>query len=1215
MPGGRKHWDMHPELYEKDSDGNFILKKNGEPKKIRGRRKGTKPKAYNYHSETKAKMEARRKIREKKKEIERARVKIARAKKAMEPTKELLEKLDDSHVKKTGRVVEDETIESVAPSLRADAETSVIFKANEGPQEDFLAADETDVLYGGSAGGGKVVLEHQHVLGPQGFISIKDLKVGDVICDPAGGYQTITHLHPWQENEKWVLEFDDGTRYDTVSGHLWYYKLASDSRWHIKSTEEMIEHSEARNRKAMIPMPDAVDFEGSEVPVEPYTLGVLLGEGHITTDRIAVSSGVDDQHHYMSRMDIDLTDWSCNGQHMGIIGPSRVKTVKALEDLKLLGTYSHNKFIPDNYKLNSKEVRIEILRGLMDTDGYRDPSRARVEYCTISKDLADDVRFIAMSLGFRVSTYEKTPYYTGACGSKLEGQKAYRVYITGQNVDSLFSLKRKQSGTAGKQLNRRVIACHKTKEKVNGRCITVSAPHSLYISDDFVVTHNSYAMIVDPLRFAHRAAHRALILRRSMPELRELIDKSRELYPRAFPGCKYREVEKLWNFPSGAKIEFGFLERDADVYRYQGQAYSWIGFDEITHLATEFSWNYLASRLRTTDPEITPYMRCVPYGEVLTETGWKDIKEIEAGTLVQSMNSKGEMELKPVTKHHVYEIDEKIVKYKTQTLDAVFTQDHRIVYKRKSEFYTKEWRDAPTRFNIQRACAWEGEGLKDNPLGIDINHYLMLLGIYLAKGSVNHTPRKGNYKVIITQKKGHTQKEICNLLDKIGQNYCVLSNGDIQITKKDWWIHFKEFGYAHEKFIPRYILENATYNELYILFQWMMKGDDNWQTSSSGGYYTNSEQLGNDVQEVCVKLGFRASKTLKCDDETQWRDKHTIHFAVTDTSEVRKNEAKLVDFSGKVYCISVQDNENFVLRQNGKSWVSGNCTANPGGVGASWVKKRYISPAEPGTAFRGEDGITRRFIPARLQDNPYLTQDGHYEQMLKSLPPTQRRQLLEGDWDVAEGAAFTEFERPIHVIDPFEIPMHWERIKGIDYGYASESACVWGAIDPSDGTLIIYRELYQKGLTGEALGEMITSMELNDPWSVPGVLDTACWSRTGHTGPTIAEVIIRQGHKLRPADKNRLAGKVQIHEYLKVQKSGRPRLQIMSHCPNLIRELQSIPLDKTRPEDVDTKAPDHAYDALRYLIMSRPRVIDTMSRIRNFQREQHFEPADSTFGY
>ncbi len=410
----------------------------------------------------------------------------------------------------------------------------------------------------------------------------------------------------------------------------------------------------------------------------------------------------------------------------------------------------------------------------------------------------------------------------------------------------------------------------------------------------------SYAMLVDPLRYAHRGAHRALILRRSMPEVRELIDKSRELYPKAFPGCKYKEVEKLWNFPSGAKIEFGFLERDADVYRYQGQAYSWIGFDEITHQATEFSWNYLASRLRTTDPEIIPYMRC---------------------------------------------------------------------------------------------------------------------------------------------------------------------------------------------------------------------------------------------------------------------------------------------------------------------------TANPGGVGAHWVKKRYITPSPPNESFEGSDGLSRKFIPARLDDNPYLAHDGRYEQMLKALPPTQRRQLLEGDWEVAEGAAFTEFDRNVHIVDPFEIPIHWDRIKGIDYGYASESACVWGAIDRDDNTLIIYRELYRKGLLATDLAQLITEMELNDPMSVPGVLDTACWNRTGQTGPTVGETLVKAGHKLRRADKNRVAGKIQIHEYLKVQQSGRPKLQIFNTCPNLIRELQSIPLDKSNPEDVDTHAQDHAYDALRYLIMSRPRIDDTFSRMRQLHRETIYQPADGTFGY
>ena len=410
----------------------------------------------------------------------------------------------------------------------------------------------------------------------------------------------------------------------------------------------------------------------------------------------------------------------------------------------------------------------------------------------------------------------------------------------------------------------------------------------------------SYAMLVDPLRFCHRSAHRALILRRSMPELRELIDKSRELYPKAFPGCKFREVEKIWNFPSGAKVEFGFLERDADVYRYQGQSYSWIGFDEITHLPTEFGWNYLASRLRTTDSKIDPYLRC---------------------------------------------------------------------------------------------------------------------------------------------------------------------------------------------------------------------------------------------------------------------------------------------------------------------------TANPGGVGAHWVKKRYVDPCEPGQSFKGDDGLTRRFIPARLDDNPYLSEDGRYEEMLKALPPVQRRQLLEGNWEITEGAAFSEFDPDVHIIPPFQIPIGWERVKGIDYGYASESACIWAAVDASDGTLVIYRELYKKNLTGQDLGQVITEMEINDPFSVAGVLDTAAWARTGTTGPTVGETLVRAGHKLRRADKNRIQGKIQIHEYLKIQPTGRPKLQIFSTCPNLIKELQSIPMDKSRPEDVNTHAPYHAYDALRYLIMSRPRIADPINRMRNLRMAQAYQPIDREFGY
>jgi len=407
----------------------------------------------------------------------------------------------------------------------------------------------------------------------------------------------------------------------------------------------------------------------------------------------------------------------------------------------------------------------------------------------------------------------------------------------------------------------------------------------------------SYAMLVDPLRYMHIKEHRALLLRKSMPELRELIDKSRELYPKAFAGAKFREVEKTWRFPSGASLEFGYLDRDADVYRYQGQSYTWIGIDELTQYPTEFPLQYLQSRLRTTNNQIQCYIRC---------------------------------------------------------------------------------------------------------------------------------------------------------------------------------------------------------------------------------------------------------------------------------------------------------------------------TANPGGVGGHWVKKRYLDPSPPNESFIGQDKITRRFIPARLEDNPFLASDGKYEQMLMSLPAVQRKQLLEGNWDVAEGAAFVEFDYDNHVIEPFTLPKHWERVKGIDYGYAAESACVWAALDPSDETLIIYRELYQKGLTGEALALRIFEFEKEDRLSVSGVLDGAAWARTGSTGPTVGEVLSRAGHKLRRADKNRIQGKIQIHERLKIADNGRPKMQIFNTCPNLIRELQSIPLDPSRPEDVDTKASDHAYDALRYLVMSRPKSRTAWEDMNEIKK---FVPSDPTFGY
>lgn len=123
----------------------------------------------------------------------------------------------------------------------------------------------------------------------------------------------------------------------------------------------------------------------------------------------------------------------------------------------------------------------------------------------------------------------------------------------------------------------------------------------------------SDALIVDALGPSADAwqnpRYRALLIRRTFPQLREIVDRTRVLYPSVIPGAQYREADKEWVFPSGAKIIFGYCERDPDVLQYQGQEFQWIGIDELGHFPTSYVYEYLTSRLRSPDKGLRCYMR------------------------------------------------------------------------------------------------------------------------------------------------------------------------------------------------------------------------------------------------------------------------------------------------------------------------------------------------------------------------------------------------------------------------------------------------------------------------------------------------------------------------------------------------------------------------------------------------------------------------------
>ena len=310
-------------------------------------------------------------------------------------------------------------------------------------------------------------------------------------------------------------------------------------------------------------------------------------------------------------------------------------------------------------------------------------------------------------------------------------------------------------------------------------------------------------------------------------------------------------------------------------------------------------------------------------------------------------------------------------------------------------------------------------------------------------------------------------------------------------------------------------------------------------------------------------------------------------------------------------------------------------TTNPGGPGHAWVKKMFIDPSPAGKSFwatdvdtgqvlsypkghskEGQPLFKRRFIPAMLADNPYLAEGGDYETMLLSLPEHQRKQLLEGNWDVAEGAAFPEFNRAVHVVDSFDIPKSWAKFRACDYGYGSFSAVVWFAVTPSE-QLVIYRELYVSKVLAKDLAHMILRAEENDGGIRYGVLDSSCWHKRGDTGPSLAEQMIMEGCRWRPADRSagsRVSGKNELHRRLQADPfTEQPRMVITSNCTNTIAQLPIIQLDKKKPEDVDTKGEDHLYDAIRYGVMSRPR--SSVFDYNPLSRNKTINVSDKIFGY
>src|SRR6201996_882684 len=298
-------------------------------------------------------------------------------------------------------------------------------------------------------------------------------------------------------------------------------------------------------------------------------------------------------------------------------------------------------------------------------------------------------------------------------------------------------------------------------------------------------------------------------------------------------------------------------------------------------------------------------------------------------------------------------------------------------------------------------------------------------------------------------------------------------------------------------------------------------------------------------------------------------------------------------------------------------------TGNPGGVGHSWVKSRYIDVCPPRTPFVDpETGFTRMFIPSRLADNQILLDnDPQYRSRILAATSGNdalRKAWLEGDWNIVAGAFF-DCWRPAMVIEPFTVPDSWMRFRSGDWGSARPFSFHWWTVVrepfihpttkqliPRDA-MIAYREWYgcedpaKQPNTGikmppEEVGREIARLDALEPGIkiTYGVLDPAAFASDG--GPSIAERIYTgSGNKVlfRRADNKRVAtvGAMGGWDQMRSRMSGEdgvPMLYFFDTCRDAIRTIPLLQHDSSHVEDIDTDMEDHAGDDVRYACMSRP---------------------------
>lgn len=350
---------------------------------------------------------------------------------------------------------------------------------------------------------------------PDGYKLMGELKPNDLIIGSKGEPIKVLEIFPQGEKDIYKITFSDGSSTECCDEHLWEIinNTYSNKKKEILPLKDFKDNLKTKTgqRKYKIPiMSNPAEFNDVPTPIDPYTLGCLIGDGSITKGVCPTFSTNDTEILEYFKLPPNYNIHKIKGDNYDYRLSSTDRNnilTNHLEELNLLGTKSNTKFIPDNYKYNSVETRLEILRGLLDTDGdigIHPNGTCRINFNSVSLQLINDIIEIVNSLG-GITTPPRICRIKGS-STNWKGQiiknnfNCFRINIILPSNLNPFKLKRKSN------LYKNTTNLYRTIDKVEfigkkeAQCIMVDAEDHLYVTDNFVITHNTFVnsfVIVD----------------------------------------------------------------------------------------------------------------------------------------------------------------------------------------------------------------------------------------------------------------------------------------------------------------------------------------------------------------------------------------------------------------------------------------------------------------------------------------------------------------------------------------------------------------------------------------------------------------------------------------------------------------------------------------------------------------------------------------------